>query len=167
MVQNVQGRQNQNQRNFARGAGAAGNGGAQNRAGNANAGQGKLIKCYNCNGLGHIIRNYVDDQPVRDLAQNNDNIFQADECDAFNSDVDDEPTAQSIFMANLSSIRPANLQVGPSNVSILSEVHGLENKIDHCDIDQDEHEIHNEVQQKNIIDLNVANLCNSNVILDV
>ncbi|GKB04012.1 hypothetical protein Tco_0832155, partial [Tanacetum coccineum] len=47
MVQIVQGRYNPNQRNFARGAGVAGNGGAHNRAGNANAGQGKLIKCYN------------------------------------------------------------------------------------------------------------------------
>ncbi|GJS80297.1 hypothetical protein Tco_0730178 [Tanacetum coccineum] len=35
---------------------------------------------------------YADDQPVKDLAQNDDNIFQADECDAFDSDVDDEPT---------------------------------------------------------------------------
>ncbi|GJX77241.1 RNA-directed DNA polymerase, eukaryota, reverse transcriptase zinc-binding domain protein [Tanacetum coccineum] len=211
VVQNVQGRQNQNQRNFARGAGAAGNGGAQNRAGNANESQGKPIKCYNCNGLGHIARNYtqpkrpqnsdffkdkmllmqaqenddvlddeellflagdqtntfdadVDDQPVRDLAQNDDNIFQANECDAFDSDVDDEPTTQSIFMTNLSSIGPANLQAGQSNASILSEVHDLENNIDHCDIDQNEHEIHNEVQQKNIIDSNVANLGNSNVI---
>nr|GFA64190.1 hypothetical protein [Tanacetum cinerariifolium] len=42
----------------------------------------------------------VDEQPAKDLAQNEDNIFQADECDAFDSDVDDEPTAQSIFMAN-------------------------------------------------------------------
>ncbi|GJZ13497.1 hypothetical protein Tco_0548727, partial [Tanacetum coccineum] len=53
VVQNVQGRQNQNQRNFARGNGAAGFGGMQNRAGNANAGQGKSVKCYNFNGVGH------------------------------------------------------------------------------------------------------------------
>ncbi|GKB94688.1 retrovirus-related pol polyprotein from transposon TNT 1-94, partial [Tanacetum coccineum] len=139
---NVQGRQNQNQRYFARGNGTAGNGGAQNRAGNANAGQMKLVKCYNYNGVGHIARNCtqpkrlqnsdyfkdkmllmqaqengavldeeellflageqgntfdadVDNQPVQDLALNEDNIFQADECDAFDSDVDDEPTAQS------------------------------------------------------------------------
>ncbi|GJU56107.1 hypothetical protein Tco_1229821 [Tanacetum coccineum] len=45
----------------------------------------------------------VDNQPVRDLARNEDNIFQEDECDAFDSDVDDEPTAQSIFMANLNN----------------------------------------------------------------
>nr|GEY06337.1 integrase, catalytic region, zinc finger, CCHC-type, peptidase aspartic, catalytic [Tanacetum cinerariifolium] len=94
----------------------------------------------------------VDDHTVSDLTLNDDNIFQADECDSFDSDVDDEPTAQSIFMANLSSAGPTNQQVSPSNASILSEVHDLENDIYPCDDNQDEHEIHNEVQQKNIID---------------
>nr|GEZ36863.1 integrase, catalytic region, zinc finger, CCHC-type, peptidase aspartic, catalytic [Tanacetum cinerariifolium] len=37
------------------------------------------------------------------MAQSDHNIFQADDCDAFDSDIDDEPTAQTIFMANLSS----------------------------------------------------------------
>ncbi|GKF40992.1 hypothetical protein Tco_0124334, partial [Tanacetum coccineum] len=73
----------------------------------------------------------VDNQLVQDLALNEDNIFQADECDAFDSDVDDELTTQSIFMANLSSAKPANPQAGPSYASILSEVHILENAIDH------------------------------------
>ncbi|GJX05181.1 hypothetical protein Tco_0191097 [Tanacetum coccineum] len=71
---------------------------------------------------------------------------KADECDAFDLDVDDEPTAQTIFMANLSSVGSANPQAGPSNASILSEVHTLENAIDHSVTNQDEHEIHNEVQ---------------------
>ncbi|GKA41303.1 retrovirus-related pol polyprotein from transposon TNT 1-94 [Tanacetum coccineum] len=153
---------------LARGNGAAGNGGTQNRAGNANACQEKLVKCYNCNGTGHIARNCtqpkrpqnsnyfkdkmllmqaqengavldeeellflageqvntfdvdVDNQPVQDLALNEDNIFQVDECDTFDSDVEDEPTTQSIFMANLSSAGSANPQVGTSNASILSE----------------------------------------------
>ncbi|GKF80857.1 retrovirus-related pol polyprotein from transposon TNT 1-94, partial [Tanacetum coccineum] len=44
------------------------NGGTQNRAGNANAGQGNPVKCYNCNGIGHIAWNYT--QPKR--PQNSD-----------------------------------------------------------------------------------------------
>ncbi|GJR79760.1 retrovirus-related pol polyprotein from transposon TNT 1-94 [Tanacetum coccineum] len=146
--QNVQGRQNQNQnqRYFARGNGTTCNGGAHNKAGNANAGQGKPIKCYNCNGLGHIARNLLDEeellflageqantfnadvvnQPLQDLDLNEDNILQADECDSFDSNVDKEPTAQSIFMANLSSAGLTNLQAGPSNASILSEVNVID-----------------------------------------
>ncbi|GJS40812.1 retrovirus-related pol polyprotein from transposon TNT 1-94 [Tanacetum coccineum] len=136
-------------------------------------GQGKPVKCYNCNGVRHIARNCtqpkrpqnydyfkdkmllmqaqengvvldeeeilflackqgntfdadVDNQPVQDLALNEDNIFQADECDAFDSDVNDEPTAQTIFMANLSSVGSANPQAGPSNASILSELNVID-----------------------------------------
>ncbi|GKG03261.1 hypothetical protein Tco_0310897, partial [Tanacetum coccineum] len=131
--------------------------GAQNRAGNANAGQGKPIKCYNCNGLGDIARKYTQLKRPQNSdyfkgkmlvmqAQENgavldeeELLFLDDECDAFDSDVDDELTAQSIFMANLSSAKPANLQAGISNASILSEVHILENAIDHSVTNQDEH----------------------------
>ncbi|GJR04907.1 hypothetical protein Tco_0527891 [Tanacetum coccineum] len=42
------------QENSARGAGAVGYGRAQNRVGNANPGQARQVKCYNCNGFGHI-----------------------------------------------------------------------------------------------------------------
>ncbi|GJU75352.1 putative ribonuclease H-like domain-containing protein [Tanacetum coccineum] len=110
---NVQGRQNQNQRYFARGNGTAGNGGAQNRAGNANP---KRLQNSD----------YFKEQEAVDAKPKGN-----DKCDAFDSDVDDEPTAQSIFMANLSSVGSANPQAGPSNASILSEVHILENAIDH------------------------------------
>ncbi|GKA57596.1 hypothetical protein Tco_0756784 [Tanacetum coccineum] len=61
MVQDVRGRYNANNqgrpfhRNNARGNIVAGNAGGQNRGGNVNPGQAKSIKCYNCNGLGHIV----------------------------------------------------------------------------------------------------------------
>nr|GFB85591.1 integrase, catalytic region, zinc finger, CCHC-type, peptidase aspartic, catalytic [Tanacetum cinerariifolium] len=48
----------------------------------------------------------VDEQPVQDLALNVDNVFQADDCDAFDSDVNEAPTTQTMFMANLSSADP-------------------------------------------------------------
>ncbi|GJW63905.1 retrovirus-related pol polyprotein from transposon TNT 1-94 [Tanacetum coccineum] len=63
VVQNVQGRQNRGQGNNARGAGTTGYRGALNRVGNANPGQARQVKCYNCNGIGHIARNYT--QPKR------------------------------------------------------------------------------------------------------
>nr|GEY96562.1 integrase, catalytic region, zinc finger, CCHC-type, peptidase aspartic, catalytic [Tanacetum cinerariifolium] len=64
----------------------------------------------------------VDKQHVQDLALNVDNVFEADDYDAFDSDVDKAPTAQTMFMANLSSADPVNDEVGPSYDSyILSE----------------------------------------------
>nr|GEY46220.1 hypothetical protein [Tanacetum cinerariifolium] len=140
VVQNVQGRQNRGQGMNPRGGGAAGYGGVQNRVKNANQGQARQVKCYNCNGTGHITRNctqpkcpqnskYYKDkmlliqaQENRDLVLNVDNVFQADDCDAFDSDVDEAPTTQTMFMANLSSADPVTDEAGPSYDSdILSE----------------------------------------------
>nr|GFC82203.1 integrase, catalytic region, zinc finger, CCHC-type, peptidase aspartic, catalytic [Tanacetum cinerariifolium] len=45
----------------------------------------------------------VDEQPIQDLALNMDNVFQVDDYDAFDYDVDEALTAQTMFMANLSS----------------------------------------------------------------
>ncbi|GJW22571.1 retrovirus-related pol polyprotein from transposon TNT 1-94 [Tanacetum coccineum] len=157
-------------------------GGTQNRAGNANAGQGKPIKCYNCNGIGHIAWNctqpkrpqnfdYFKDKmrlisKPREWSSQEEKRYSSleDECDMLDSDVDDEPTTQSIFMANLSSAGPTNLQASSSDASILSEVPDLENANVASNIDQVEHEIHSEVQQSTVIDSNNDDMGNSNVI---
>ncbi|GJW85229.1 hypothetical protein Tco_0158374 [Tanacetum coccineum] len=109
VVQNVQGHQNRGQGNNAKGAGIAGYRGAQNRVGNANLGQARQIKCYNYNaqengvaldeeqllfiagGQDNVVDEDVDEQPVQDLALNVDNVFQPDDCDAFDFDVDEAP----------------------------------------------------------------------------
>nr|GEU37354.1 retrovirus-related Pol polyprotein from transposon TNT 1-94 [Tanacetum cinerariifolium] len=151
------------------GGGAAGYGGAQNRVGNVNQGQARPVKCYNCNGAGHIARNCtqpkhplnskyykdkmllmqaqengvaldaeqllflagrpdnaydhdVDEQHVQDLALNVDNAFQSNDYNAFDSNVNEALTAQTIFMANLSSADPVTDEARPSyDSNILSE----------------------------------------------
>nr|GFB98082.1 retrovirus-related Pol polyprotein from transposon TNT 1-94 [Tanacetum cinerariifolium] len=42
-----------------RGGGAAGYEGVQNRVRNSNPGQVRQVKCYNCNGIRHIARNFT------------------------------------------------------------------------------------------------------------
>nr|GFA01021.1 hypothetical protein [Tanacetum cinerariifolium] len=50
-------------------------------------------------------------------------VGNAKDCDAFDSDVDEAPTAQTMFMANLSSADPITDEAGPSYDSdILSEM---------------------------------------------
>ncbi|GJS32388.1 retrovirus-related pol polyprotein from transposon TNT 1-94 [Tanacetum coccineum] len=99
---NLEGRQNRGHGNNARGTGATGYEGAQTRVGNSNLGQVRQIKCYNYNaqdngvdeeqllfivgGQDNAIDEDVDEQPVQDLALNADKVFQADDCDAFDSD---------------------------------------------------------------------------------
>ncbi|GJZ31184.1 retrovirus-related pol polyprotein from transposon TNT 1-94 [Tanacetum coccineum] len=148
----------------------AGYRGAQNRVGNANLGQARQVKCYNCNGISHIARNctqpkrpqnskYFKDkmllmqaqengvQPVHDLALNVDNVFQADDCDAFDSDVYEAPTAHTMFMANLSSADPVYDKAGPSyDLDILSEVQDHDHYQDAVCEHHEEHEMHNDVQ---------------------
>ncbi|GKF79989.1 hypothetical protein Tco_0235557, partial [Tanacetum coccineum] len=65
----------------------------------------------------------VDEPPVQDLALNIDHVFQADQYDAFDSDFDEAPTAQTMFMENLSSVDPIFDEASPSyDSNILSEV---------------------------------------------
>nr|GEW99011.1 putative reverse transcriptase zinc-binding domain-containing protein [Tanacetum cinerariifolium] len=74
-------------------------------------------------GQDNAIDDDVDEQHVQDLALNVDNVFQTDDYNAFKSDVDEAPIAQTMFMANLASADPVYDEAGPSYDSdILSEV---------------------------------------------
>nr|GEZ00110.1 UBN2 domain-containing protein [Tanacetum cinerariifolium] len=116
---------------------------AQNRVGNVNQGQARpgqarAVKCYNYNGTGHIAGNYVDEAP----------------------------TAQTMFMANLSSADPITDEAGPSYDSdILSEVRDHDQYLDDTCAYQEEHVMHDSVQLNHVVDLHADHTCISNMIL--
>nr|GEW27164.1 hypothetical protein [Tanacetum cinerariifolium] len=70
----------------------------------------------------HVKQDMSSATTATDLALNVDNVFQAGDCDAFASDVDEASMVQTMFMANLSSVDPVNDEAGPSyDLDILSE----------------------------------------------
>nr|GEZ33959.1 hypothetical protein [Tanacetum cinerariifolium] len=115
VVQNVQGRPNIGQGINPWAGSAAGYEGAQNIVGNVNQGQARPGQArpaqenrvaldakqllFLAGGQDNAFDDDVDEQLVQDLALNVENVFQADDCDAFDSDVDEAPTAQTMFMA--------------------------------------------------------------------
>ncbi|GKG28551.1 hypothetical protein Tco_0406878, partial [Tanacetum coccineum] len=106
----------------------------------------------------------MDEQPVQDLALNVDNVFQANDCDAYDSNVDDAPRAQTLFMANLSSVDPVYDEANPSYDSdVLSEVQNHDHYQDVvCDL-HDEHEMHDDVQPNHVVDSHADYTSDSNM----
>nr|GEV17224.1 retrovirus-related Pol polyprotein from transposon TNT 1-94 [Tanacetum cinerariifolium] len=172
------------------GEGTAGFGGVQNRVGNANPGQARQNSDYYkdkmlpmqaqengvaldeerllflAGGQDTAIDEDVDEQPVQDLALNVDNVFQADDCDVFDSDVDEALTAQTMFIANLSSADPVNDEAGPSYDSdILSEVQDHDHYQDTVCAYHEEHAMHDNEQLNYVVDSHADYTSDSNMIL--
>nr|GEW19061.1 hypothetical protein [Tanacetum cinerariifolium] len=186
VVQNVQGRQNKGQWMNPRGGGAAGYGGVQNRVGNADPGQARQVKCYNYNGTGHIARNctqlkhlqnskYYKDKMLLMQAQENRVALDAEHLlflvggqnNAIDDDVDEQPapTAQTMFMANLSSADSVTDEAGPSyDLDILSEVQDHDHYQDAICAHHKEHAMHDNVQLNHVVDSHANYTSDSNMI---
>ncbi|GJY77807.1 hypothetical protein Tco_0483608, partial [Tanacetum coccineum] len=92
-------------------------------------------------------------------------MFQANDCNTFDSDVDEAPTAQTMFMANLSSAYPGYDKAGPSYDSdILSEVHDNDHYQDVVCEHHEVHEMHDDVQPNYIVNSHVDYTSDSNMI---
>ncbi|GJS82661.1 retrovirus-related pol polyprotein from transposon TNT 1-94 [Tanacetum coccineum] len=108
----------------------------------------------------------VDDPTEKDLALNVDHIFEADQCDAFDSDVDEAPNIQTMFMVNLSSEDPIYDEAGPSYDSNTPfEVQDHDTFVDHMDEYHEVHEMQNDVQHNYVVDSDAEYASDSNIIL--
>ncbi|GJU67537.1 hypothetical protein Tco_1253796 [Tanacetum coccineum] len=175
VVSGISRAKNQNQRYFAGGNWYNRNGvhSIGSRIANVKV-KGNQSSVMIINGVGHIARNVLSQRRHRILiitgqrcceqAKENEQLLDEEELLFLAGEQGNTFDADSILHGNLSSVGSANPQAGPSNASILSEVHILENAIDHSVSNQDEHEIHNKVQPSNVIDSTSVHMGNSNVI---
>nr|GEX10576.1 integrase, catalytic region, zinc finger, CCHC-type, peptidase aspartic, catalytic [Tanacetum cinerariifolium] len=119
-----------------RGGSAAGYGGAQNRVGNVNQGQARSGQART-----------------------------ADDCDAFDYNVDEAPTAQTMFMANLSFVDPVTDEARLSYDSdILSEVPDYELYQDATCAHHEGHVTYDSVQLNHVVDSHADYTIDSNMI---
>ncbi|GJX26603.1 hypothetical protein Tco_0232899, partial [Tanacetum coccineum] len=92
-------------------------------------------------------------------------FLQADECDAFDSDVDEGPTSQTMFMANLTSEDPIYDEAGPSYDSNNPfEVQDHDAFVDNMGEYHNEHEMQNDVQHNYVVDSDADYTSDSNII---
>ncbi|GJS51126.1 retrovirus-related pol polyprotein from transposon TNT 1-94 [Tanacetum coccineum] len=107
----------------------------------------------------------VDNSPENDLALNVDHVFEADECDAFDSDVDEGPTTQTMFMTNLTSEDPIYDEAGPSYDSNTPfEVQDHDTFVNHMDEYHEVHEMQSDVQHNYVVDSDADYTSDSNII---
>ncbi|GJR32520.1 hypothetical protein Tco_1108752 [Tanacetum coccineum] len=111
------------------------------------------------------VDNDVDDSPENDLALNVDHVFEADECDAFDYDVDEGPTSQTMFMVSLTSEDPIYDEARPSYDSNNPfEVQDHDTFVDHMDEYHEVHEMQNDVQHNYVVDSDTDYTSDSNII---
>ncbi|GJU26975.1 retrovirus-related pol polyprotein from transposon TNT 1-94 [Tanacetum coccineum] len=95
-VQQVQRRQGQSY------AGTSYKGNATSSGGNNVGGQTKVVKCYNCQGEGHMARKCTQPKRPRNAAWFKQKD-KTEDLDAYDSDCDDVSNAKAVLMANLSN----------------------------------------------------------------
>ncbi|GJX40137.1 hypothetical protein Tco_0255127 [Tanacetum coccineum] len=94
---------------------------------------------------GEQVTNFDDD--VDDLTLNDDHVFEADQCDVLEFDVDEGPTTQTMFMANLTS-KEARASY---DSNIPSEVQDREYNSDCEDKYHEVHEMQSDVQHNYVV----------------
>ncbi|GJW74984.1 hypothetical protein Tco_0134354 [Tanacetum coccineum] len=88
-----------------------------------------------------------------------DDVFEANQCDAFDSIIDESPTTQTMFMVNLSSEDPIYDEAGPSYDSNTPfEVQDHDTFVDHMDEYHEVHEMQKNVQHNYVVDSDAGSI---------
>ncbi|GJW45106.1 retrovirus-related pol polyprotein from transposon TNT 1-94 [Tanacetum coccineum] len=132
-----------------------------NTAGNAGVNQPRVIKCYNCNGEGHMAKQCTARKRVKDYEWFKDKMLLAqaqeagvaDHVDAYDSDCDNEATTNAVFMANLSHV--GSLNNDTVELRYDSDIHS---EVPHYDTYHDSDMLNSNIQElgyiKNIVSNN-------------
>ncbi|GKA59064.1 integrase, catalytic region, zinc finger, CCHC-type containing protein [Tanacetum coccineum] len=159
IVQQVQGKQHQSY------AGTGNREIATTSKGNVAVGPQRVVKCYNCQGEGHMARQYTQPKRPRNaawfkkklmLAEAQEAAFQTDDLDVYDLDCDDLSSAKAVLMANLSSydsevlsetqdaiIQDTNPSV-PNDLLVLSLVEQMYDHVAHLDKENQTNKMVNE-----------------------
>ncbi|GKE06902.1 retrovirus-related pol polyprotein from transposon TNT 1-94 [Tanacetum coccineum] len=106
-----------------------------------NSGQQRIVKCFNCQGEGHIARQCPKPKRKRDATWFRDKVllveaqgsaYQADDLDAYDSECDDFSTTKAVLMANLFSYGSDVLSEEKEGKNIDKEI-ALEKKVKELD----------------------------------
>nr|GFB16949.1 hypothetical protein [Tanacetum cinerariifolium] len=157
VVQNVQGRPNRGQGMNPRGGSTDGYRGAPNRVGNVNPGQARPgqarpVKCYNCNGAGHIARNCTQPKRTQNSKYYKDKmlLMQAQE------------NRVALDVEQLLFLEDKARQSYDSDV--LSEVQDHDQYQDAACAHHEEHMMHDSVQLDHVVDSHADYTTDSNMI---
>ncbi|GJS04898.1 putative ribonuclease H-like domain-containing protein [Tanacetum coccineum] len=127
-VQQVQGRQGQNY------SGTTYKSNATNSRGNTTSGQARVVKCYNCQGEGHMARQCTQPKRPRNAAWYKEKAiqaqtviphngaFQTEDLDTYDSDYDDLSNAQAVLMANISNYGSDVISEVPNSETYLNDM---------------------------------------------
>nr|GFB76282.1 hypothetical protein [Tanacetum cinerariifolium] len=141
------------------GGSTTGYGEAHNRVGNVNQGQARPGQARNATSYRTILNQSnhrtlnTSNIDVADAGTRKRSSFgrrAAKDCDAFDSDVNEAPTSQTVFMANLSSADPITDEAGPSYDSdILSKVQDHDQYLDAACAHHEEYVMHDSYVKDN------------------
>ncbi|GJY05138.1 retrovirus-related pol polyprotein from transposon TNT 1-94 [Tanacetum coccineum] len=126
--------------------------------GNYAAGLPRVVKCYNCQGEGHMARQCTQPKRPRNaawfkeklmLAEAHEAAFQTEDFDAYDSDCDDISLAKAVMMENLLSCDPEVLSedtnyLTPNDLLVLSLVEQMTDHVAHLDKENKKNKMVNE-----------------------